>query len=267
MQYFDDLNENQIDAIQSTEGYNRIIAGAGSGKTKVLANRYAYIVEKLGISPSKILCITFTNRAAKEMKNRIQRLLSIEPVNDFICTFHGFCVRILREEIQILGYPKKFTILDTEDQKSILHEIYGNFGITSSAITYQKMLSKIESYKINPSGYYIDKFIAKSVPIQYNENDSLDIKIITEYIRIQKKIFGLDFEDLMSFTLYIFENYKDILEKWQNKLEYIMVDETQDNSARQWMFANLLSKKITIYLSLVILINQYMNGAEVTPDF
>jgi DNA helicase-2/ATP-dependent DNA helicase PcrA len=243
MQSFDGLNENQIDAIQSTEGYIRIIAGAGSGKTKVLANRYAFIVENLGISPSKILCVTFTNRAAKEMKNRIQRLLSIEPVNDFICTFHGFCVRVLREDIHKLNYPKTFTILDTEDQKSILHEIYENFGITSSTITYQKMLSNIESYKVNSNGDYIDKLITKSKPIKYNKNDSLDIKIITEYIRIQKKNFGLDFEDLMSFTFYIFEKYKDVLEKWQDKLEYVMVDETQDNSSRQWAFANLLSQK------------------------
>ena len=97
--FFIGLNENQIEAVKSTEGFVRIIAGAGSGKTKVLVNRYAYIVETLGISTSNILCVTFTNRAAKEMKSRIQKILTREPVNDFICTFHGFCVRILREDI------------------------------------------------------------------------------------------------------------------------------------------------------------------------
>lgn len=237
--FFSGLNENQINAIKNTEGFVRIIAGAGSGKTKVLVNRYAYIVETLGINPSNILCVTFTNRAAKEMKSRIQKILTIQPVNDFICTFHGFCVRILREEIYKINYPNSFSIIDTEDQKQILREVYENIGIKSSEITFKQSIRYIHKYKIcNP---YVEKYIINSDSINYNINENLESKIIVEYIRLQKKIYALDFDDLMYFVLYIFYNDHNILKKWQSRLHYIMVDETQDNNRDQWIFVDLLS--------------------------
>ncbi|MDR0568006.1 MAG: UvrD-helicase domain-containing protein [Spirochaetaceae bacterium] len=238
--YFAGLNENQIEAVKTTEGYVRIIAGAGSGKTKVLANRYAYIVERLGVSPAHILCVTFSNRAAREMKSRIQKLLAEEPINDFICTFHGFCVRVLREDIFTLAYPRSFSILDAEDQKAILKEIYEKFGVSASAMTYQQLLKKIEQFKISKP--YIDDFIIAAESAVPDDETDMEKKILAEYIRIQKKNFALDFEDLISFTLYIFAHFGHTLRKWQEKLEYIMVDETQDNSRRQWRLADLLSE-------------------------
>ncbi len=149
--FFTGLNQNQIEAVKNTEGFVRIIAGAGSGKTRVLVNRYVYIVESLGINPSNILCVTFTNRAAKEMKSRVQKLLVMEPVNDFICTYHGFCVRILREDIYKIDYPKSFSIIDVEDQKTILREVYENLKIRSKDITFKKAIEEIVKFKIgNP---------------------------------------------------------------------------------------------------------------------
>ena len=185
--FFAGLNANQIEAVKSTEGYVKVIAGAGSGKTKVLANRYAYILEGLGISPQNILCISFTNRAAAEMKLRIHKVLIKEPVNDFICTFHSFCVKILREDIHRLRYPKTFSIVDTEDQKAILRESYENLRITSSDITYKNMIEAIKKYKFyNP---YIDQLIVPSTAILAPKESDLQTKIIFEYIKIQKKSF------------------------------------------------------------------------------
>jgi len=235
------LNENQIQAVKSTEGYVRIIAGAGSGKTKVLVNRYAYIVEELGISPSNILCVTFTNRAAKEMRNRVQFLVSKGNVNDLICTYHGFCVKVLREDINKLNYPKTFTIFDTDDQKSTLREVYEELGINSRDLTFNTVLKSIHEFKThNP---YIEKYILPSNPIFSNTENNIIQKIILGYLRIQKKNYALDFDDLMCFTLYVFTNYIDILTKWQNRLNYIMVDETQDNNLIQWNLVSLLSSK------------------------
>ena len=116
---FKGLNNNQVMAVKATEGTVRVIAGAGSGKTRVLANRFAYLVNEIGIDPAHILCMTFTNKAAGEMKNRIHKLVSMGAVNDYICTIHGLCVKILRKEIHRLGYPQKFLILDDEDSKSL----------------------------------------------------------------------------------------------------------------------------------------------------
>lgn len=237
--FFTGLNENQIEAVKSTEGFVRIIAGAGSGKTKVLVNRYAYIVEILGINASNVLCVTFTNRAAKEMKSRIQKILTKEPTNDFICTFHGFCVRILREDIYKINYPKSFSIIDIEDQKTLLREAYENLEISSSNITFKAMIKKILEYKnFHP---YIENLIIPSNTIDHEIETDLEKKIVLEYIKIQKKNYALDFDDLMNYALYILNSNNDILEKWQSRLHYIMVDETQDNSGRQWEFVDLLS--------------------------
>ncbi|MHB9294601.1 putative ATP-dependent DNA helicase UvrD/PcrA [Pillotina sp. SPG140] len=239
--YFNGLNESQCEAIRATEGFVRIIAGAGSGKTKVLTNRYAYIVEKLGIDPSNILCVTFTNRAAREMKQRIELLLDVQPTNDFICTFHGFCVRVLREHIPVLNYPRHFSIIDEEDQKSILREVYGTLGIDSKTKTLQEAIKQIGQYKADKPEPYIETAIVASDPVTPAQDASNDMKIISEYIRLQKRNFSLDFEDLINFTLYIFKQYPDILKRWQSRFEYIMVDETQDSSTRQWFLADALS--------------------------
>ncbi|MBQ1652308.1 MAG: UvrD-helicase domain-containing protein, partial [Bacteroidales bacterium] len=126
---FADLNDKQIEAVKQTEGFVRIIAGAGSGKTRVLAHRYAFLVEKLGIDPANILCMTFTNKAAQEMKNRISKLVQIHNVNDLVCTIHGFCVKFLRKEIYRIGYPKNFVITDEEDSKAFAQQTMEELGL------------------------------------------------------------------------------------------------------------------------------------------
>ena len=123
------LNDKQLQAVKATEGRVRIIAGAGSGKTRVLAHRYAYLVDELGIDPGNILCLTFTNKAAAEMRHRINSLIGGEHASDFICTIHSFCVKFLREEIFRLGYPKTFQILDEEDMKAIVKEAHEENGL------------------------------------------------------------------------------------------------------------------------------------------
>jgi len=238
--FFDGLNKNQIEAVKATEKYVKIIAGAGSGKTRVIANRYAYIVESLGISPSNILCVTFTNRAAREMKTRIHKLLSNKPANDFICTYHAFCLKILKEEIFRINYPKTFSIIDSEDQKDILKDVYEKLEIKSTEITYKEALKLIREFKALQSDY-MSRYVLSSLNVENNNNNSLKNNIIIEYIKNQKKYFALDFDDLMIFALYILNHFDDALIKWSGKLHYIMVDEVQDNSLRQWSLLKLLS--------------------------
>src|SRR5574344_1894403 len=137
------LNENQRDAVESTEGRIRVIAGAGSGKTKALAHRYAYIVNELGIDPANILCLTFTNKAAQEMRSRISKLVNRSDYNDFVCTIHGFCVKFLRQEIYRLGFPKSFSIIDEEDSKSFAKQVMEELGIDKEDVTVKGFLASI----------------------------------------------------------------------------------------------------------------------------
>ena len=129
---FKDLNDSQQEAVRSTEGRVRVVAGAGAGKTKTLAARYAFIVSALGIDPANILCLTFTNKAAKEMTQRIAKLVDKGNYSDFVCTIHGFCVKFLRAEIYHIGFPKSFTIIDVEDQKQIAHQVLDHLGVDKS---------------------------------------------------------------------------------------------------------------------------------------
>lgn len=121
---FDELNSEQEEAVKSTEGYVRVVAGAGSGKTRVIAHRFAYMVNELGILPGSILCITFTNKAAREMRNRIESLIGEGRVGDFVCTYHSFCLKFLREEIYRMNLANNFSIMDESDQLDVLKEIY-----------------------------------------------------------------------------------------------------------------------------------------------
>lgn len=130
------LNKIQQKAVQTTEGRIRVIAGAGSGKTRAIAYRYAYLVNEIGIDPSNILCLTFTNKAAREMKSRIATMVPAGMNNDFICTIHGFCVKFLREEIFRLGYPKSFAIIDEEDMTSLAKEVLTENGIDRKESTH-----------------------------------------------------------------------------------------------------------------------------------
>lgn len=151
MDLLEGLNEQQKAAVVATEGYVCVIAGAGSGKTKTLAHRYAYLVNEVGVSPSNILCVTFTNKAANEMKNRVRKLVDMGNVNDFICTYHGFCVKILREDIHKIGYPSSYIIMDEEDQKTILWEIYEELGLKQTDLTFKSILKDILGRKYSSS--------------------------------------------------------------------------------------------------------------------
>lgn len=133
MDILEELNNSQRQAVTTTEDYVRVIAGVGTGKTKALTHRYAYLVNDIGITPANILCVTFTNKAALEMKSRIRSMLGDNGVSN-ICTFHGFCVQILREDINAISWPVKFTIMDTTDTAAVLKTVYNEIGITSRAL-------------------------------------------------------------------------------------------------------------------------------------
>lgn len=243
MDLLEGLNEQQKAAVVATEGYVCVIAGAGSGKTKTLAHRYAYLVNEVGVSPSNILCVTFTNKAANEMKNRVRKLVDMGNVNDFICTYHGFCVKILREDIHKIGYPSSYIIMDEEDQKTILREIYEELGLKQTDLTFKSILKDILGRKYSSSYVkdYIDIDSSKlGIEPSVSEEDDIREKCFIRYVQKQRKAFMLDFDDLMIFALYIFNKYPDVLQKWQHRLDYIMVDETQDNSTSQWNFVSML---------------------------
>ncbi|MFZ1790552.1 MAG: UvrD-helicase domain-containing protein [Saprospiraceae bacterium] len=232
----ENLNDQQRKAVTETEGFVRVIAGAGSGKTKALTSRYAYIVEALGINSSNILCVTFTNKAAQEMKKRVKRLLGENTDLSYITTYHGFCVRVLREEINKIQYPKSFLILDVEDQKTILREVFNELGLSSKDLTFKQVLRfiSLEKSKLNYLSYILE---SRKV-----ESDNDLIKVFLRYLEKQQRNFALDFDDLLNYTLYIFEKNDDVVEKWQKRLHYIQVDETQDSSERQFLLIEMLAK-------------------------
>ena len=228
------LNPKQLEAVLTTEGYVRIIAGAGSGKTKALTSRYAYIVEALGISPSNMLCVTFTNKAAQEMRNRVRFLVGEGKDTSYITTYHGFCVRVLREDINKILFPKNFLIMDVEDQKTLLREIYTNFNITFKDLTYKQIIKYIERQKGELE--YVNLVANTDEDFEPVNDDLLIDKIFRAYLKKQKKNFALDFSDLINYAYFIFVNFPEVLEKWQERLHYIQVDETQDSSAKQFGF-------------------------------
>ena len=148
------LNDEQKDAVTSIDGYIRVIAGAGSGKTRALTHRYAYLVKECGISPSSILSVTFTNKAAQEMRDRIRNMIGDQDLG-YICTFHGLCVRILREDIHYLHYPSNFTILDQDDQKLLLADVYDTLKIDDYLYPYYNAMTDIAKLKVKNLSYYI----------------------------------------------------------------------------------------------------------------
>ena len=232
----EDLNEKQKEAVMATEGKVRVVAGAGSGKTRVLAHRYAYLVNELGIDPGNILCMTFTNKAAQEMKVRISKLVHRAHVNDFVCTIHGFCVKFLRKEIHRIGYPPNFIIIDEEDSKLLTKQVMEEFQLDTKDITIKQFLTDVGNYKsLNP---YIERIILpESNLVLGNEDEATTLR----YIQLQQKNYMLDFQDLIYFTIYIMEHYEEALVYWQQKINYLMVDEAQDCSRTDWTIVNNLA--------------------------
>ena len=240
MDYLKDLNPEQLEAVTTTEGYIRVVAGAGSGKTKTLTARYMYLVEQLGISTANILCVTFTNKAAAEMKKRIRRSLPDQDLGR-ITTFHGFCVGLLKEDCHVVQYPSTFIVLDEEDKEAILRTVFEDLGITSREMTIKEAVDHI-GWRKGGRGY-VKTLIGDPEKLRQlaNEATTLKDKVLYRYFYEQRKCYGLDFDDLVYFVLYILQNSKETREKWQSRLEYIMVDEFQDIDKDQYALADILS--------------------------
>lgn len=230
------LNPNQQRASEASEGRVRVVAGAGSGKTRVLAYRFAFLVNELGIAPGNILCLTFTNKAAQEMKHRISGLVDRGAVNDFVCTIHSFCVKFLRREIYCIGYPKNFTVIDEEDAKALAKQAMNEFGVDRKKLTAERFLTKVAMLK----GYDIDAYIQGHL-LPASPPDCPDAQV--RYLRLQLKQYVLDYDDLIYFTIYILNHFPDAREYWTDKLNYIMVDEAQDCSNDDWNLLRILSER------------------------
>lgn len=240
--YLENLNDEQREAVTSTEGYVRVIAGAGTGKTRTLTCRYAYLVNVLGILPENILCVTFTNKSANEMKRRIHNLTG-DRDTAFICTFHSFCVSVLQEDANAVHYPESFLVLDNSDIDAMLKIIYEERGLTLRHMTFANARDMIEIRKLfeNPD-YYFDliNMSAGVLKEKYLKAERPRDIIFYGYLYQQKKCFGLDYNDLIKFTLYIFSENEEIKLKWQKKLEYIMIDEFQDIDSLQYELMSVL---------------------------
>ena len=225
-----DLNEEQQEAVTTTEGYVRVIAGAGSGKTRALTYRFAYLVNEIGILPSHILCVTFTNKAAAEMRKRIRELTGDNDTG-YVSTFHGFCVSVLQEDSNAVSYPKSFLVLDNSDINAMLQIIYEERGLTLRQMTFSNARDMIEIRKLFKEPHYYEDLITMSleqIHQKYLAATKPDDIIFYGYLYQEKKCFGLDYNDLLKFVLYIFQTNEAIRQKWQERLEYIMIDEFQD---------------------------------------
>ncbi len=229
------LNKKQQEAVESTEGRVRVVAGAGSGKTRVLAHRFAYLVNDIGISPGNILCLTFTNKAAQEMKRRIARMVDRGSVNDFVCTIHSFCVKFLRREIYRIGYPKTFSIIDEIDARELAKQAMEEFGIDRKKTTAERFLKGVAAFK----GYDIDAYIQKHL-LPNSSSECPDATV--RFLRLQLKQYVLDYDDLLYFTIYILNHFPEARRYWTDKLNYIMVDEVQDCSGDDWKLLSILSE-------------------------
>ena len=230
------LNRAQREAVTATEGYVRVIAGAGSGKTRALSQRFAYLVGELGILPGNILCVTFTNKAANEMRQRIH-LLTGDNDTGYIGTFHSFCVSVLQEDSAAVQYPKSFLVLDNSDIDAMLGIIYAERGLSLRDMSFSKARDMIEIQKLfKRPDYYLDMITLPLDTLRDKYLAATDTKdvIFYGYLYQEKKCFGLDYNDLIKFTLYIFSQDARIKQKWQSRLEYIMIDEFQDIDSLQY---------------------------------
>ncbi|MBP3808761.1 MAG: UvrD-helicase domain-containing protein [Eubacterium sp.] len=239
----ENLNDSQREAVTSTEGYIRVIAGAGSGKTRALTHRFAYLVNEVGIPAGNILCVTFTNKAANEMRARIHRLTGDKDTG-YINTFHGFCANVLQEESYVFQYPKSFLVLDNSDINAMLSIIYEERGLTLRDKTFSKARDMIEMKKLfEIPDYYEDIFnmSVEELKEKYLSKTATDDIIFYGYLYQQKKCFGLDYNDLILFTLYVFRVSEESRIKWQKRLMYIMIDEFQDIDKPQYDLMKVLA--------------------------
>ena len=236
------LNTAQREAVTATEGFVRVIAGAGAGKTRALTRRFAYLVSELGILPGHILCVTFTNKAANEMRRRIHNLTGDNDTG-YINTFHGFCVSVLQEDSYAVQYPRRFLVLDNSDIDAMLRVIYEERGLSLRDMTFSAARDMIEIEKLKNRPEYYRELIALSpdeLREKYERADTARDIIFFGYLWQEKKCFALDYNDLIVFTLHIFSENEEIRLKWQKRLEYIMIDEFQDIDEPQYKLMKAL---------------------------
>lgn len=238
MSIYDTLNDRQREAVFHTEGPVLILAGAGSGKTRVLTHRIAYLIEEKGVNPWNIMAITFTNKAAGEMRERVDKIVGFGSESIWVSTFHSSCVRMLRRFIDRLGYDTNFTIYDTDDQKTLMKDICKRLDIDTKIYKERAIMAAISSAKdelIGPEEYEINvmgDFSKRKIALAYKE-----------YQKELKKNNALDFDDLIMKTVELFQACPDVLEYLQERFKYIMVDEYQDTNTAQFKFVSLLAGK------------------------
>lgn len=238
MSIYDTLNPKQKEAVLHTDGPLLILAGAGSGKTRVLTHRIAYLIDECGVNPWNIMAITFTNKAAGEMRERVDNLVGFGAESIWVSTFHSSCVRILRRHIENLGYTTSFSIYDSDDQKTLMRQVFKTLDIDTKQFKERSVLSAISSAK--------DKLIT---PEEFLLNAGGDFRekktgeIYKEYQKQLKKNNALDFDDLIVKTVELFQNNPQILDYYQERFRYIMVDEYQDTNMAQFKLVSLLASK------------------------
>ena len=231
----ENLNDMQKEAVMYKDGPMLVIAGAGSGKTKVLTTRIVYLINNYNVSPYNILAITFTNKASKEMKERVDNLIGDTPV--IISTFHSFGVRILRENYEVLGYKSNFVIMDSDDTLTLIKKILKEMNVDPKAFSPYMIRNKISSAKnefIMPSDY--QKFVC-------SEADDIVYKVYKKYQELLFKNNSLDFDDLLILPIKLFNEHPDILAKYQERFKYILIDEYQDTNHAQYLFVKMISAK------------------------
>ena len=238
MSIYDTLNPMQKEAVLHTEGPLLILAGAGSGKTRVLTHRVAYLIDEKQVNPWNILAITFTNKAAGEMRERVDQLVGFGAESIWVSTFHSTCVRILRRHIEYLGYNTNFSIYDSDDQKTLMKQVFKAMDVDTKQFKERSVLGTISSAK--------DKLIG---PDEFLLNAGQDFRqrgigeIYKEYQKRLRKNNALDFDDLIVKTVELFQNNSEILNYYQERFKYIMVDEYQDTNLAQFKLISLLASK------------------------
>ena len=208
----DTLNKQQKEAVLASDKYIRIIAGAGSGKTRVLTTRIAYLILEKEVYQNKILAITFTNKAANEMKARIKKMLNDNNTGSWISTIHSLCVRILREDILSMNYPRNFTVLDADDQKSIIKEAYKQFNIDKQKFSVNSLLD----YIANNKSADISCSRAYELAGAFS-SEKTKATVYEYYVKRQGELYALDFDDLLLWTVRMFKRFPEILAKWQKR--------------------------------------------------
>lgn len=237
---FSNLNGRQTEAVKATEGRIKVVAGAGSGKTRVLAHRYAHLVNNLGIDPANILCTTFTNKAAREMRQRISKMVAAGNANDFVCTIHGLCVKILRRDIYRMGWPATFTILDESDTELISKQVLELHNLDRTKKSVSVLLEAVADFKRSRGNGFISEFMLPQSPQFVNTEGFGPVE---SFIHYQALNYCLNFDDILAFALYLLDNFTEVREHWQDKLNYIMVDEAQDCNASDWTIVETMAAK------------------------